>query len=79
MKFLLVVVVILQVIYQISGQTPILVSDPTTTSIVFPLNQTVGYDAYHNFNNRNFTGFPAARWIYVAGSFAWPSGFKVIT
>ena len=75
-KVLLITFILGQILAQ--TLTPVVVSDPSTTFITSPINQVVGYEAYHNLRNPNFTGIPSARWIYIAGRDAWPNGYRVV-
>jgi hypothetical protein len=78
MKTILLVTLILVQILTQTSVTPVVVSDPSTTIITFPISQVVGYEAYHNLRNPNFTGIPSARWIYIAGRDAWPNNYRVV-
>ena len=78
MKIFFITVLLCQVIIQTAAQTPILISDPSTTSITFPANRIVDYSVFHNTNNPNFTGIPGASWIYITGRNLWPNNFRVI-
>jgi hypothetical protein len=57
------------------SQTVIVLSDATSTTIVSPVNQTVGVEKYHTTNNPNFLG-DGAQWIWNNASDSWPNGYN---
>jgi len=57
------------------NQTSIVLSNPSTTTIISPTGNFVVQESYHTTNNPNFLG-TGAEWIWLNGSDAWPVGFN---
>jgi hypothetical protein len=54
--------------------TLLLLSNPSTTTLVSPAGQSIGLEPYHNLNTANKLG-NGAQWVWVAGSDRWPDQY----
>jgi hypothetical protein len=67
------IVLLILIAAALAGDTILLVSDPSTTTVVLPVGQTIAQEAYHTITNPNYIG-NGPQWVYLGVPDSRPAG-----
>jgi hypothetical protein len=67
------IVLLILIVAALAADAILLVSGPSTTTVLLPVGQTIAQEAYHTANHPNYIG-NGPQWVWLGGSDSRPAG-----